>query len=149
MKFTLEPAENEELEIIIRGNLNDPQVSQIIAALNAAKAISRLFLYREEKAYLCPVSDILYFEAERGKILAHTNQGLMETRCKLYELADMLCGSGFVQINKGVIVNIRKVLSVESEFSGNYTAMLSDQKTRLTISRKYFKSFREYVVKEL
>lgn len=149
MKFTLEPAENEELEVIIRGNLSDPQVSQIIAALNAAKAISRLFLYHEEKAYLCPVSDILYFEAARNKISAHTRQGVMETRCKLYELADMLRGSGFVQISKGVIVNIRGVLSVEPEFSGNYTAMLSDHKTRLTISRKYFKAFRDYVVKEL
>ena len=33
MKFTLEPADNEELEIIIRGNLSDPHVPQIIAAL--------------------------------------------------------------------------------------------------------------------
>ena len=37
MKFTLEPADNEELEIIIRGNLSDPHVPQIIAALNTAR----------------------------------------------------------------------------------------------------------------
>ena len=77
MKFTLEPAETNELEIIIRGDVSDPQVSKIIAALTAAKVISRLFLYREEKEYLCPVTEILYFEAMHGKILAHTLQGTM------------------------------------------------------------------------
>lgn len=149
MKFTLEPAETNELEIIIRGDVSDPQVSKIIAALTAAKVISRLFLYREEKEYLCPVTEILYFEAMHGKILAHTLQGTMESRYKLYELADMLSGNGFIQISKAVLVNVHDVLSVEPEFSGNYTATLSDHKTRLTISRKYFKSFREYVIKEL
>ncbi|MCD8357352.1 MAG: LytTR family transcriptional regulator [Clostridia bacterium] len=149
MKFTLEPAENDELEIIIRGNLNHPQVPQIIAALNAAKVISRLFLYQNEKEYLCPVSEITYFEALQGKIYAHTAQGVMETHYKLYELANMLHNSGFIQISKGIIVNIHDVLSVEPEFSGNYIAVLGDHKTRLTISRKYFKPFREYVIKEL
>ena len=149
MKFTLEPADNRELEIIIRGDVNDPQVAQVIAALTAAKVISRLFLYRDETEYLCPVSDILYFETMHGKILAHTLHDTMESRYKLYELADMLSGSGFVQISKGIVVNVHAVLSVAPEFSGNYTATLSDRKTRLTISRKYFKAFRQYVVKEL
>ncbi|MDO4174771.1 MAG: LytTR family DNA-binding domain-containing protein [Eubacteriales bacterium] len=149
MKFTLEPAEQDELEIIIRGDCNDPRIPRIIAALNAAKVISRLFLYRDEKEYLCPVSEIIYFEALHGKIYAHTAQGILETRYKLYELADMLRSSGFIQISKGILVNIHEVVSVEPEFSGNYTAVLNSHKVRLTISRKYFKAFREYVVKEL
>lgn len=148
MKFTLKSADNEELEIIIRGNLSDPHIPQIIAALNTARVISRLFLYQNEKEYLCPVDDISYFEALQGKIYAHTVQGTMETRYKLYELADMLHNSGFIQISKGILINVHAVLSVEPEFSGNYTAVLAEQKT-LTISRKYFKAFREYVIKEL
>ncbi len=149
MKLTLEPEEREELEVILRGDLNDPQVSQIIAALNAVKAISRLFLYKEERAYLCAVSDIAYFEAQNGHITAHTRQGSMEARYKLYELTDMLRGSGFVQINKGTLLNVREVLSVEPEFSGNYTVTLKESNVVLTISRKYFKAFRDYVMKEL
>ena len=149
MKLTLEPQETAEPEIIIRGNLNDPQVSQVIAALNTVRAISRLFLYREGKAYLCLVDDVLYFEASGGKVLARTARDVLEAQYKLYELADMLRGSVFIQISKGVIVNAHRVLSVEPEFSGNYTAVLEDGKTRLTISRKYFKAFRDYVIKEL
>ena len=149
MKLTLEPEEREELEVVIRGDLNDPQVSQIVAALNTVKAISRLFLYQEDRAYLCDVSDIVYFEAKSGHITAHTAQGVMDARYKLYELAEMLRGSGFVQINKGVLLNVKGVLSVEPEFSGNYTVTLKDKQTVLTISRKYFKAFRDYVMKEL
>ena len=76
------------------------------------------------------------------------NMTVMSPKNK-WELADMLRGSGFIQISKGVIVNAHRVLSVEPEFSGNYTAVLEDGKTRLTISRKYFKAFHDYVIKEL
>ena len=73
----------------------------------------------------------------------------MEARYKLYELSEMLRGSGFIQISRGVLVNVSEVLSVEPEFSGNYTATLKTGNRHLTISRKYFKSFRDYVTKEL
>ena len=65
---------------------------------------------------------------------------------KLYELAGMGYRHGFVQINRSVLVNVRAVESVAAEFSGNYTAYLRDGKTRLTISRKYMKAFRNYVM---
>ena len=149
MKLTLEPQEQPELEVVIRGNLNDPQVSQIIAALNSVKAISRLFLYQDDRTYLCPVADIFYLESRKNHLIAHTRQGEMVARYKLYELSEMLRGSGFVQISRGVLVNVREVLSVGPEFSGNYTATMKAGKTHLTISRKYFKAFRDYVVKEL
>ena len=84
-----------------------------------------------------------------GKIIAFTKQGCMEARNKLYELAQTLYHSGFVQINKGTLLNVRQAQSVQSEFSGNYVVTLQDGKTRLTISRKYFKAFRTYVEKEL
>ena len=149
MKITLQPSNNKELEILIRGNLSDPQIPQIITALHAAKATSRLFLYQEGKEYLCPVEDIYYFEAMDRKIIAYTKHGCMESRNKLYELTETLHHSGFIQINKGTLLNVRQAQSVQSEFSGNYIVILRDNQTRLTISRKYFKAFRAYVEKEL
>lgn len=148
MKLTLEQADNAELEVIIRGNLTDPQVSQLVTVLNSTHTISRLFLYCEEKEYLCSVSDILYFEAMNGKVFAHTPNEVLEAKNKLYELATMLSGNGFIQINKSMILNIHFLQSIEPEFSGNYIATLRNQK-RLPISRKYFKAFRNYVMKEL
>lgn len=149
MKLTFEQAENEELQVIIRGDLNAPEIPRIIAALNQAKVLSRLFLYQDGRAFLTPVSDIAYFQTERGRVLAVTERGAMESKHKLYELSEMLHGSGFVQISKGVLVNVHEIVSVEPEFSGNYTATLKNRKAALVISRSYFKAFRNYVEKEL
>ena len=87
MKITLQPSDSEALEVIIRGNLSDPQIPQIIAALHAAKATSCLFLYQKDKEYLCPVKDIPYFDAMDAKIIAFTKQGCREARNKVCELA--------------------------------------------------------------
>ena len=148
MKLTVEQADLAEPEIIIRGNLADPEVSHLVSILGSPRTVSRLFLYQDEKEYLCSISDILYFEAMGGKVYAHTRQQVLETKNKLYELADMLSGSSFVQISKSTIVNVSFVQSIEPEFSGNYTASLHNHET-LTISRKYFKPFRNYIMKEL
>ena len=149
MKLTLEPDKSRELEVIIRGNIDDPDFPRIIAALNQSKVWSKLFLYSDGRAFLTSVSSIKYFEAEQGHVFAYTSDGKMEVKHKLYELCDMLRPSGFIQINKGVIVNVHEVMSVEPEFSGNYTASLCGKAGTLTISRSYFKSFKNYVEKEL
>ena len=51
----------------------------------------------------------------------------------------------FVQINKSVIVNINCVKSIQAEFSGNYRIKLKNRKESLTISRKYFKEFKDRI----
>ena len=81
-----------------------------------------------------------------NRTIAHLGPEQYEAKYKLYELAQMGYRHGFVQINKSMLVNVRAVESVAAEFSGNYTAFLRDGKTRLTISRKYVKAFRSYVM---
>ena len=61
------------------------------------------------------------------------------------QLAEGLYNKGFVQISKGVIVNSAAVTSVAAEFSGNYVVHLKDQ-TNLSLSRKYVKQFRKYIL---
>ena len=146
MKINLEQIESDELEIVIRGNLSDPKITEIISAIQATNGSSKLFLWKDEKEYLFEVGDISYFIASQNKIYAHVEHHPYEIHFKLYELADMLYARGFIQINKSTIVNTNAILSVEAEFSGNYIAILKDHITRLTISRKYIKSFRKYIM---
>lgn len=146
MKITLEQAALQEPEVCIRGELASPQVAAIIAALQRAGGPGRIFLYKEEKEYPVEPGEISFFEARGSKVLAKAAGAEYETRHKLYELCNLLGSSGFVQISKGVVVNVNQVRSVEAEFSGNYTALLKDGKTHLTISRKYMKDFRKYVM---
>ncbi len=145
MKIILEPDANQELEVIIRGNLDDPQVQQIISSLHRVGGIAKLFLYDGTREYIHRAEEIDYFEAADDRVYAHLGKKRLETRQKLYILAEGLYQKGFVQISKGVVVNTAAVASVAAEFSGNYVVHLKDQ-TRLSLSRKYVKDFRKYIL---
>ena len=80
-----------------------------------------------------------------SRTLAVTETGRYEIKEKLYELSAALNNKGFIQINKSTVVNINFVRSIAAEFSGNYTARLKDSEETLTISRKYFQAFKEFV----
>lgn len=146
MKITLEQADLTEPEIIIRGDISNPQVQNIVGLLNGKQSLQKMFFFKNEKEYLFDITDVIYFEADNNKVFAHIGSELYETRHKLYELEGIGRSKGFIRINKGIIVNINHVLSVEAEFSGNYILFLRDTKTQLTISRKYVKDFKQYVM---
>lgn len=146
MKITLEQASLGEPEVCIRGDLGSPRVTALIAALQRAGGMGKIFLCREEKEYPVDPGEASFFEARGGKVYARAAGEEYETRYKLYELCGLLRSKGFVQIGKGVVANVNHIRSVEAEFSGNYTVRLKDDKTQLTISRKYMKDFRKYVM---
>ncbi len=146
MKIILEQAGVEEPEIVIRGDISSPQVQNVIELLNGKKSLQKMFLFKSEKEYLVDITDVVYFEADNNKIFAHIGNEMYETRHKLYELESIGYTKGFIRISKGIIVNIHHVLSVEAEFSGNYTLALKGMQTRLTLSRKYVKGFKQYVM---
>lgn len=154
MKLIWEQADLDVPELIVRGRLEDKKTAELIQTLQglveAEKNVGkRIFLYKEGREFLCETAEIQYFESRGGKIFGEVRgNGALEAKYKLYELASMLLKQGFVQINKGTLVNIRFVAAVEAGFSGNYTAFLKDGKIRLEISRSYMKEFRKYVMEE-
>ena len=145
MRIILEDGENRELEVVIRGNLRDPQIPRLMEALQRCGGMSKLFLYAQEREYIHRAEEIDYFEADGDRVYAHLGSKVLEVRHKLYALAEGLYGKGFVQISKGVVVNTAQVTSVAAEFSGNYVVHLKNQ-TRLSLSRKYVKQFRRYIL---
>lgn len=148
MKLTIEQANISEPEIIIRGDASSAQVQNIIGLLNGKQSLQKMFFFKDEKEYLFDISDVVYFESAGTKTFAHIGNEIYEVRVKLYELESIGRSKGFVRINKGTVVNVNRILSVESEFSGNYILLLKDGGGRLTISRKYVKDFKKYIMEE-
>lgn len=144
MKITLEQADLAEPEIVIRGDVTSAQVQNIVGLLNGKQR--KMFFFKNDREYLFDMSDVIYFRADGNKVTAYIDNEVYETRYKLYELEGVGYSKGFVRINKSEIVNINHVLSVEAEFSGNYELLLKDRQTRMTISRKYVKDFKKYVM---
>ena len=144
MKIKLESAELPETEVIIRGDVASEKVVLLLQLLKKRNS-GKLILYKEEEQYIMDADEIVYVEVSDNKVYAYTKQDTYEAKQKLYEIKELLGGRSFAQINKSVIVNINCVKSIQAEFSGNYRLKLKNRKESLTISRKYFKEFRDRI----
>ena len=144
MKITLEPAQGQETEIIIRGDVASREVASILQLLGK-KNSGKLLLYREDEQFVVDFGEIVFLETAGSKVNAYTAGEVYEAKLKLYELKQMLEAHHFAQISKSTIVNIDCVKSIQAEFSGNYLIKLKNRKEMLTISRKYFKEFKDRI----
>ena len=144
MNIKLESAELPEPEVIIRGDVTSEEVVSLLQLLKK-RSSGKLILYREEEQYIVDADEIVYVEVSDNKVYAYTKQDTYEAKQKLYEIKELLGGRSFAQINKSVIVNINCVKSIQAEFSGNYRIKLKNRKESLTISRKYFKEFKDRI----
>lgn len=144
MKIKLESAELPETEVSIRGDVTSEEVVSLLQLLKK-RSSGKLILYKEEEQYIMDADEIVYAEVSDNKVYAYTKQDTYEAKQKLYEIKELLGGRSFAQINKSVIVNINCVKSIQAEFSGNYRLKLKNRKESLTISRKYFKEFRDRI----
>ena len=144
MKITLEPADLREVEVIIRGEPSDPEVAQLLKLLGS-KNSSRLMVSREDEQFVLDAAQIVFLETADNRVLVHTAAETYESKQKLYELMEQLGRRSFVQVSKSTIVNLAFVKSIQAEFSGNYLIKLKNRKEMLTLSRKYFREFKERI----
>lgn len=144
MKIKLESAQLPETEVIIRGDVTSEEVVSLLQLLKKRNS-GKLILYKEEEQHIVDAEEIVFIEVNGSKVYACTEQDTYEAKQKLYEIKEMLSGRPFAQINKSVIVNINCVKSIQAEFSGNYRIKLKSRKESLTISRKYFKEFKDRI----
>ncbi len=144
MKIKLESAVLDETEVIIRGDVASQEVASLLQMLGKRNT-GKILLYKQEEQCILNADEIVFLEVLDSRVYAYTKLDTYETRQKLYELKEQLPSRSFVQINKSVIVNINGVKSIQAEFSGNYRLKLKNRKEVLTISRKYFKEFKDRI----
>ena len=147
MKVTFESVFDKETEVIIKGEIGSPDVEALLEFIKSRNAgiTKKLVLFKEDEQFLIDPDEVVYIEVADNKVKVITEHGTFESKKKLYELKEMLTAEPFAQINKGMLVNIDFVKSVSAEFSGNYTLRLKTGKETLTISRKYFKEFKNKI----
>lgn len=144
LKIALESAQLPETEIIIRGDVTSEEVVSILQLLRRNNS-GKIVVFREEEQFILDARDIVFLETNGSRVTVHTRTDSFDARQKLCELKDLLAAQGFAQINKSTIVNINAVKSIQAEFSGNYRIKLKTRKEVLTVSRKYFKEFRDRI----
>ena len=144
MKITLEPTALSEVEVVIRGEPSDPEVARLLQLLGN-KPSGRLMVSREDEQFVLDTTQIVYLETADNRVLVHTATETYESKQKLYELIELLGRRSFAQVSKSTIVNLSFVKSIQAEFSGNYLIKLKNRKEKLTLSRKYFREFKERI----
>lgn len=144
LKITLESASLPETEVIIRGDVTGDEVISLLQLLKN-RSSGKLVLYKEDEQYIVDVQDIVFLETSGSKVTVCTQNQTYEAKQKLYELKELLAAFSFAQINKSTLVNISHVKCIQAEFSGNYLIKLKTRKDILTISRKYFKEFKDRI----
>lgn len=93
------------------------------------------------KKLLLPVNDILYLSANSPYIsIYHSLKKYLHTET-LKSLEMQLDDKQFIRIHKSHIVNVKKIVAIQSRQNGDYDITLTDS-TILRVSRNYAKNFK-------
>ncbi len=145
MKIILEDHISDEVEILIRGDISSKTVQHILALLKSTSLTSKIILYDDTKEVLYDIKEIIYFEVIDRKTYARTHTKRYICKYNLQEILAMFKRQGIQQVGKSILVNTSHVLSLEAEFSGNYTTYLSNDE-KIIVSRFYMKEFRKAIM---
>ncbi len=133
MKIVIEDSQDEE-EVIIRCREMSEDLLHIISLLRAVK--NTVIGYEGDNIHRFRPSEVYYFEAVDNKVFLYCKKSVTESRQKLYEIEETLCGAGFLRVSKSVVLNLSHIQYLSPAFSGRFEATL-DNGEKVIISRQY------------
>lgn len=133
--------EQPELEVIIRAPKMTDEVTRIQEVLQQLMTPPLVF-YKGSSEYFVDLAEILFFETDGSKIMAHSREEIYEVKMKLYELEDFLPAK-FCRVAKSTIVNIKAIYALEKSFSGTSTIQFSRSHKQVHVSRHYYQLLKE------
>ena len=125
MKVTVEERPDlDQIEVIVRCKRMDAQTARLIELLRLSDA--RLTGEKDGETCILDGADVLYIDTvDRGTFL-YTEDGVFETRLRLYELEEQLGPRDFVRVSKSAIVNFDQVKSLRPDLGGRLRLTLSN-----------------------
>ncbi|MCR4791395.1 MAG: LytTR family transcriptional regulator DNA-binding domain-containing protein [Lachnospiraceae bacterium] len=145
MKVILEkvPTENEECALIKAAEVTEEIRNAMDLLENNCRSISVAEVSEDRtpgETVMLGTDLIYYTESIDKKTFVYTKYKCYGTKLRLYELEGSL-SSNFFRCSKSLIVNIRKIRSVRSEFNGRMIAELLNGE-QLVINRSYVKDLK-------
>ncbi len=86
--------------------------------------------------YIVSPNDIFYVESVDKKTFIYTEDKVLSTDKRLYELEEILDNRDYFRCSKSVIINLNKVVRLKPEITRNILATLSNDEV-VVISRRY------------
>jgi DNA-binding LytR/AlgR family response regulator len=129
-----------EIEVHIHAPKYDEAIDQLMKKLKHSQQES-IAGYLHGDIHLLKPQEIYSIYTEDGKVYFQTEEEEFEAKNKLYELEDRF-SSSFIRVNKSMLVNIEKIISIQLKVLGNPQLVLSNE-TTVPVSRNYFKLLKE------
>lgn len=135
MKISIntDPSLNDT-EIVVNCAALTPEIESIISALRIMD--SQMTVIKDDESFILDIAKIVYIEAVDRKTFVYTENDCFETKLKLYETEERLCGSGFLRISKSCLVQLRYIRSIKSELDRKLRLTLENGE-QMIVSRQY------------
>jgi DNA-binding LytR/AlgR family response regulator len=141
MKIRVEENEQlDEIEVIIRGQIDDEDVKEIYKSLLYFESV--ILGKINDKTFSLSLNQIYYFESVDNKTFAYDKNRVYDVSLKLYQLESELSNTPFIRVNKSMIVNTRRLKSFKSTINGRMEATLINGE-KIKISRSYVPLLKE------
>jgi len=96
---------------------------------------------------LVNASDIYYVEVIDRKTIVFCEDESYQIKNYLYQVLDKLESSGFIQINKYCILNINKLVKINTLYNSHLEAILSNGKC-LNVTRNYLAGIKRLLLED-
>jgi DNA-binding LytR/AlgR family response regulator len=138
MKIVInESRTQEETEIIINCKTADDEILKLVSSLREYDTMaSQLAGFKDGKTYLVEPADVLYFDTVDKKTFIYTENDVLETGLRLYELEARMKSGHFFRASKSAVVNIAKIKTIVPDFGGRLEVTLLNGE-KLLVSRQY------------
>ncbi len=123
-----------DTEIVVNCGAMTPETEQIISALRLFDR--QMTVSKDNEIYFLDISKIIYVESVDRKTFVYTNDDCFESKLKLYEIEERLCGCGFFRTGKAYIVQLKYIRSLKSEINRKLRLTLENGE-QLIVSRQY------------
>lgn len=128
----------EAIEVLVRSGKYDQAVQDVLdylARFNQEKT-EVLPVKTAMRTELLRVSDLILVDVDGTSLILETTNGRLITTDRLYKFRERLANPDFVQISKHAVLNINHLKALESSFSGNMLALLTND-IKTDVSRRY------------
>ena len=126
-----------------------PDIAQLMKLLSQARAgegggntLRWIRANRGDTTYQIAVDEVLFFQSADKYTVVHTANGEHLILKPLAELLRVLDAQSFWQIHRGIIVNVRFVVSTRREEDGRMSVKLKGHDKPLPVSRTYHHLFK-------
>ncbi|WP_027968325.1 LytTR family DNA-binding domain-containing protein [Streptococcus equinus] len=128
----------EAIEVLVRSGEYDQAVQDVLdylARFNQEKT-EVIPVKTAMRTELLRVSDLILIDVDGSSLILETRHGRLVTNDRLYKFRARLNNPDFVQVSKHAVLNINHLNALESSFSGNMLALLTND-IKTDVSRRY------------